>query len=108
MLIIDAHLDLSMNALQWNRDLLASVYTIRTREQRIAGKGRAQGTVAYPEMRSGRIALSFATVLSRSTGTPAPYIDFDSRPRPTAWRGQLAYYLRARTPRRCARAGKPR
>ncbi len=29
MIIIDAHLDLSMNALQGNRDLLRSAYTIR-------------------------------------------------------------------------------
>ncbi|MEZ4635113.1 MAG: hypothetical protein R2856_09095 [Caldilineaceae bacterium] len=108
MLIIDAHLDLSMNALQWNRDLLASVYTIRTREQRIAGKGRAQGTVAYPEMRSGRIALSFATVLSRSTGTPAPYIDFDSPAQAHGMARTTRLLPRARTPRRCARAGKPR
>ena len=93
MLIIDAHLDLSMNALQWNRDLLASVYTLRTREQRLSGKGRAQGTVAYPEMRRGRVALSFATVLSRSTGTPSPYIDFDSAAQAHGMaRGQLAYY----------------
>ncbi len=39
MLIIDAHLDLSMNALQWNRDLLKSAYTIRTSEQYVQGKG---------------------------------------------------------------------
>ena len=32
MIIIDAHLDLSMNALQGNRDLLRSAYTIRTQE----------------------------------------------------------------------------
>lgn len=57
MLIIDAHLDLSMNALQWNRNLLQSVYTIRTQEQFVQGKGRAQGVVAYPEMRRGRIFL---------------------------------------------------
>ena len=48
MLIVDAHLDLSMNALQWNRDLLASVYTIRTQENYTPGKGRGRGTVAYP------------------------------------------------------------
>ncbi|MBX3000393.1 MAG: membrane dipeptidase [Caldilineaceae bacterium] len=93
MLIIDAHLDLSMNALQWNRDLIASVYTIRTREQRMSGKGRAGGTVAFPEMRQGRIALSFATVLSRSTGTTVPYYDFDSPTQAHGMaRGQLAYY----------------
>ncbi|TVR64659.1 MAG: peptidase M19 [Spirochaetaceae bacterium] len=93
MLIIDAHLDLSMNALQWDRDPLASVYTIRTREQQVLGKGRGVGTVAFPEMRSGRVALSFATLLARSTGKAVPHLDFDS---PTqafgmAW-GQIGYY----------------
>ena len=60
MLIVDAHLDLAMNALQWNRDLLTSVYTIRVQEKDTPGKGRGQGTVAFPDMRRGRIALSFA------------------------------------------------
>ena len=58
MLIVDAHLDLSMNALQGNRDLTQSVYTIRSQEAGVPGKGKGQGTVAYPEMRQGRIALS--------------------------------------------------
>jgi membrane dipeptidase len=94
MLIIDAHLDLSMNALQGNRDLLSSVYTIRAQENRaISGKGRGQGTVAFPEMRQGRIALSFATLIARSTGQAAPHIDYGS---PTqaygVAHGQLAYY----------------
>jgi membrane dipeptidase len=73
MLIIDAHLDLSMNALQWNRDLLLSVYTIRTQEQWVQGKGRALGTVAFPDMRRGRIFLSVATLIARSTGRTVPY-----------------------------------
>ena len=42
MLVIDAHLDLAWNALQWNRDLLQSVYTIRIHEKGVMGKGRAQ------------------------------------------------------------------
>ena len=46
MLIIDAHLDLSMNALQRNRNLLESAYTVRAKEFTTPGKGRAQGTVA--------------------------------------------------------------
>lgn len=93
MLIIDAHLDLSMNALQWNRDLLLSAYTIRTLEQRTPGKGRAQGTVAFPEMRRGRIALSVATLIARSTGRPVPHIDFHSPAQAYGMaHGQLAYY----------------
>ena len=93
MLIIDAHLDLSMNALQWNRDLLKSAYTIRTSEQYVQGKGRAVGTVAFPEMRRGRIFLSVATLIARSTGRPAPHIDYSSTAQAYgAARGQLAYY----------------
>ena len=93
MLIIDAHLDLSWNALQWNRDLLRSAHTIRTQEIAIPGKGRTQGTVALPEMRQGRIALSFATLLARSTGTPAEHIDYPSPAQAYGVaRGQLAYY----------------
>ncbi len=93
MLIFDAHLDLSMNALGWNRDLLLSTYTIRTLEQRTQGKGRALGTVALPEMRRGRIFLSVATLIARSTGAVSPGIDFSSPAQAygTA-RGQLAYY----------------
>jgi membrane dipeptidase len=93
MLIIDAHLDLAWNALQWNRDLLRSVYTIRTMESHTQGEGRAQGTVALPEMRQGRIALCLATLLARSTGQPEPHVDY---PSPTQSygiaQGQLAYY----------------
>ena len=93
MLIVDAHLDLAWNALQWNRDLLCSVYTIRVQERKISGKSRAQGTVAFPEMRRGRIALAFATLLARSTGTAVPHLDFPSPLQcyGTAC-GQLAYY----------------
>jgi membrane dipeptidase len=93
MLIIDAHLDLAWNALQWNRDLTQSAYTIRIHERTIQGKGRARGTVAFPEMRQGRIAHCFATVLARSTGHPVPHVDYAS---PTqsygVAQGQLAYY----------------
>lgn len=93
MLIIDAHLDISMNALQWNRDLLQSVYTIRAQENRTAGKGRALGTVAYPEMRRGRIALSIVTLIARSTGHVVPNIDYASTAQAYGMaHGQLAYY----------------
>lgn len=90
MLIIDAHLDLSMNALQGNRDLLSSAYTIRTQE-RMPGKG--QGTVALPEMRQGRIALSFVTLFARSTGRPSPHSDYATPAQSYGIaQGQLAYY----------------
>ena len=91
MLIVDAHLDLSMNALQGNRDLLSSAYTIRAQEAGMPGKG--QGTVAFPEMRQGRIALSFVTLFARSTGRPSPHSDFASPAQSYGIaQGQLAYY----------------
>ncbi len=93
MLIVDSHLDLSLNALQGNRDLFNSAYTTRAQEQSTPGKGRAQGTVAFPEMRRGRVALSFATVLARSTGHPEPHIDYATPAQAHGIaKGQLAYY----------------
>src|SRR5205814_3629518 len=93
MLIIDAHLDLSWNALQWGRDLRRSVYTIRTQESTSSEKGRGLGTVAFPQMRQGRVALSIATLFARSTGQPTPQIDFATPAQSYGVaRGQLAYY----------------
>lgn len=93
MLIVDAHLDLAWNALQWNRDLTLSVYTIRAQEGGLPGKGRAVNTVAFPEMRQGRVAVSFATLLARSTGRPVPHVDFASPAQAYGIaQGQLAYY----------------
>jgi membrane dipeptidase len=93
VLIVDGHLDLALNALQGGRDLQVSAFETRTREFGRPGKGLAQGTVALPEMRRGRVALSFVTVLGRCTGRPAPQIDF-ARPEQAyaAARGHLAYH----------------
>ena len=93
MYIIDAHLDLAWNALQWNRNLQQSAYTIRTQESHLADAGRGRGTVAFPEMRKGNIALCFATLLARSTGRAKPNIDYLSPIQAYATaQGQLAYY----------------
>ena len=93
MLIVDGHLDLAWNALQWNRDLQTSVHTIRARESSLTGAGRGQGTVAVPEMRAGRVALCFATLLARSTGRALQNLDYSSPLQAYAVaQGQLAYY----------------
>lgn len=93
MLIIDAHLDLSWNALQWGRDLLRSAYTIRTVEGATAGKGRGLGTVALPELRRGRVAVAVVTLIARSTGRPVPHLDFATAAQAYGVaHGQLAYY----------------
>src|SRR5436305_576632 len=58
-LIADAHLDLAWNAIDWNRDLQLPVAEIRRRaiENKLNGKGRGVGTVAFPDPRRGRDGL---------------------------------------------------
>jgi len=52
VLIVDAHLDLSMNALEWNRDLTRPIEEIRARERTWTDKpDRGRSTVSFPEMR---------------------------------------------------------
>jgi membrane dipeptidase len=93
VLIVDAHLDLAWNALQWNRDLTQSAYTIRTQEVAVPGPGRGQGTVSLPELRRGRVALCFGTTLARSTGRPVDHVDYLSPAQASAAaQGHLAYY----------------
>lgn len=49
--------------------------------------------MAFPEMRKGRVALSFATLIARSTGRPVPHIDYATPLQSYAIAsGQLAYY----------------
>jgi len=49
--------------------------------------------VALPEMRRGKVALCFATLLARSTGNAVPHLDYPSPIQAHGVaRGQLAYY----------------
>jgi len=49
--IIDAHLDLSWNALSWNRDLTQPLASSRKSESAMGDHpARGRGTVALPEM----------------------------------------------------------
>jgi membrane dipeptidase len=64
--IIDAHLDLSMNAMEWNRDYRKSIHEIRAREQGLTDKpDRGNGVVCFPELRRGNIGLVVATQIAR-------------------------------------------
>ena len=64
--VFDAHLDLSMNAMEWNRDLRKTVHQIRETEIGMHDKpDRGKGTVAFPEMRKGNIGLVVATQIAR-------------------------------------------
>ncbi|HWA96600.1 MAG TPA: membrane dipeptidase [Terracidiphilus sp.] len=92
-LIIDAHLDLSWNALGWNRNLEQAVAEIRRSEADMQGKARGRNTVSLPEMRSGRIGICLATVLARCNPAGRSSIDFRTQEAACATaRGQLAYY----------------
>ena len=65
-LIFDVHLDLSMNALEWNRDLRWPLEKIRRWEMYMKDKvDRGNNTVCLPEMRRGNIGLCVATILGR-------------------------------------------
>src|SRR5437899_12605093 len=94
MLIFDAHLDLSMNALEWNRDFTRAISEIRQREAGLTDKkDRGKGTVSLPEMRRGRIGLCVATQIARyvKPGNPLPGWHSPEQ----AWaqtQGQLAWY----------------
>src|SRR5947207_2757033 len=58
MFIFDAHLDLSMNALEWNRDLREPLDNLRERDRHFSDKpDRGNATVSFPEMRRGQIGI---------------------------------------------------
>jgi len=63
---LDAHLDLALNALEWNRDLTRPIAEIHAAEAGLSDKaGRGRGTVSLPEMRRGRVGLAVVTQLAR-------------------------------------------
>ena len=94
MFIIDAHLDLSMNALEWNRDLRQTVEEIRIRESGMTDKpDRAKGTVSLPALRAGNIGLVVATQIARYIEPGSALPGWHSPQQ--AWAqslGQLAWY----------------
>ena len=92
--VFDVHLDLSMNALDWNRDLRWSLERIRRWEYTMKDRvDRGNNTVCFPEMRKGRVGLCVATQIGRYS----PYfhrLPGWSSPE-QAWantQGQLAWY----------------
>lgn len=94
MFIFDAHLDLAMNALEWNRDLTQPITDIRARERHQTDKpDRGRGTVCLPELRRGNIGLVVATQIGRYAKPKHPLGGWHSPAQ--AWamtQGQLAWY----------------
>lgn len=94
MFILDAHLDLSMNALEWNRDLRWTVEEIRESEIGMTDKpDRAKNTVSLEAMRKGNIGLCVATQIARYVKKESTLPGWKSPHQ--AWaqtQGQLAWY----------------
>src|ERR1700753_2328673 len=94
MFTIDAHLDLSMNALEWNRDLRRPISEINEREKDLTDKpDRGNGTVSVPELRKGNVGLVVATQIGRYVAPDNHLPGWHSPSQ--AWaqtQGQLAWY----------------
>ena len=96
--IIDSHLDLSWNALSYNRDLTETIEQVRQRETGMTdNRGRGRCTVSLPEMRRGGVCVCLGTVLCRTNRSKQPMrrIDLDVANQDIACaigRGQLEYY----------------
>ena len=65
MLIVDSHLDIAYNAIEWNRDLSQPIRKIRESEAGMGQRGRGLNVVNFAELRRGRIGLFFVTVNCR-------------------------------------------
>lgn len=93
-LIFDAHLDLSMNAMEWNRDLTQNVSDIREREQGMNDlAGRNNGTVSLREMKKGNVGICVGTLIARFVKRDSLLPGWNSQEQ--AWaqtQGQLAWY----------------
>ena len=94
LFVFDAHLDLAMNAIEWNRDLTRPLSEIRQREMHMKDKpDRGKGTVCLPELRKGGIGLVVATQLARYAPEGSSLAGWNSPQQ--AWamtQGQLSWY----------------
>jgi membrane dipeptidase len=94
ILCFDAHLDISMNAMEWNRDMRWTVQQIRESEKGMSDKpDRGRNTVSFPALRQGKIGLIVATQIARVVKPGSPLPGWYSQEQ--AWahtQGQLQWY----------------
>ena len=102
--LIDGHLDLSWNALGWNRDVTLGLDELNRSEADLDDHpARGHATTTLPEMRAGGIAVCQATLLARAKaggrwtspwqGPARAHLDWQNQEIASAVaRGQLAYY----------------
>lgn len=94
MFAFDIHLDLSMNAMEWNRDLRLNQAEINARESGMTDlPGRGMSTVSLPSLRKGRVVLVVATQIARCQSPGSPFKGWQSPEQAWAYtQGQLAWY----------------
>jgi membrane dipeptidase len=99
--IIDAHLDLAWNAVQWNRDLTLPLDELNRADARMSDhRARGRATVSLPELRNARVHVCLGTLLARANAHVCPAAGFSRRDLDFAnqsmahasARAQLAYY----------------
>jgi membrane dipeptidase len=94
LLCFDAHLDIAMNAMEWNRDQRWSVERIRKSEAGMNDKpDRGRNTVSFPSLREGFIGLVVATQIARVVKPGSALPGWHSQEQ--AWahtQGQLEWY----------------
>jgi membrane dipeptidase len=93
-LLLDAHLDLAMNAIEWNRDLSRPIGEIRERERGQTDRpDRTRATVSFDELRRGGVGIVVATQIARYVRPTNPLPGWHSPEQ--AWamtQAQLAWY----------------
>jgi membrane dipeptidase len=93
MMIIDSHLDLSWNALNWKRDLTKTIDELRRSEAGMMDRKRGHNTVSFPEMKKAGVGVCLATVLARCSELQDPQLDYPNREIASAMGvGQVEYY----------------
>jgi len=94
ILCFDSHLDIAMNAMEWNRDQRWTVGQIRESEQGMTDKpDRGRNTVSFPALREGKVGLVVATQIARVVKPGSPIPGWFSQEQ--AWahtQGQLQWY----------------
>ena len=93
-LIFDAHLDLSLNAIEFRRDLTLPLDRVRASEEGMTDhKSRGHNTVTLGELRRGNIGVCVATQIAGCMKPPGPVAVWESPAQAYAMtRGQLAWY----------------
>ncbi|MFY0687972.1 MAG: membrane dipeptidase [Cyclobacteriaceae bacterium] len=94
--VFDAHLDLAMNAMEWNRDLRSSISEIRSMEEGLDDKpDRGNGVVTFEELRRGNVGIVVGTQIARYSKSAAKMPGASWSSQQQAWaqtQGQLTWY----------------